>query len=244
MRQSCWVPAANVFVWITRSQPGADLQASAIREHGHQALVAPVTKISQLPDPPPRGPFTDIIFLSEHAVRFGVSRLLDAGFDLSSVAVFAIGLGSAARLSELGVSSRTPAVPSSEGLLAMPEFADASGRRVLIVAGIGGRDVLAGGLEADGANTSKFNVYRRQAVDRLGVELDDVDAIAVGSGDGFEFMSRLWFAAGGRADIPVFVPSGRVASMGVLLGFSRVYPCAGADADALLAGLAAFTRCG
>jgi uroporphyrinogen-III synthase len=232
-----------VLVWITRSQPGADRQASALREHGHQTLVAPVTKISALSDPPPRGSFTDIIFLSEHAVRFGVSRLLDAGFDLASVAVFAIGLSTAARLSEFGVSSETPAVPSSEGLLAMPEFADASGRRVLIVAGDGGRDVLAAGLQADGARTCKFSVYRRQAVNGLEVELHGVQAIAVGSGDGFEFMSRLWFAAGGHGDIPVFVPSRRVAGMGEELGFSRVYPCAGADADALLAGLAAFMRC-
>ncbi|MCZ6881000.1 MAG: uroporphyrinogen-III synthase [Gammaproteobacteria bacterium] len=233
-----------MLVWITRSQPGAERQAAVIREHGHQALVAPATTISQLPDALPRGSYTDIIFLSEHAVRFGVNHLLDAGVDLASVAVFAIGPSTAARLSELGIFCATPAVPSSEGLLAMPEFADTSGRCVLIVAGDGGRDVLAAGLEANGARTRKFSVYRRAAVDRLEVELTGVEAIAVGSGDGFKFMARLWFAAGGRRDVPVFVPSRRVAGVGEELGFSSVHPCAGADGDALLAGLAAFTSCG
>ncbi len=233
-----------MLVWITRSQPGAQRQAVALRERGHQALIAPVMTISQIPGPAPSGSFTDVVFLSEHAVRFGVSRLLAAGIDLGSLTVFAVGSTTAARLTEIGVQPSLPAATSSEGLLAMPEFANAPGRQVLIVAGEGGRDVLASGLAAGGARAQKLSVYRRQAVDRLGDDLSAVDAIAVGSGDGFEFMARLWFAADGRGDVAVFVPSQRVAALGEGLGFSRVYTCAGADADALLAGLAAFTTSG
>lgn len=230
-----------MLVWITRSQPGADRQAAALRRQGHRALVAPVVTISPVPGRPPPGPFTDIVFLSEHAVRFGVDGLKTAGLDLGSLDVFAVGSATAARLAEMGVSAAIPQAPSSEGLLAMPEFAKAPGRAVLIVAGEAGRDVLALGLQDRGARTRKLSVYRRQPVDRLADDLSGVEAIAVGSGDGFEIMARLWFAAGGSGDVPVFVPSARVAALGGQLGFSRVHVCAGAGADALLEGLSTIT---
>ena len=64
-----------------------------------------------------------------------------------------------------------------------------------------------------------------------------MDAIAVASGDGFAAVARLWFAAGGRGDVPVLVPSSRVAELGSELGFSNVHTCAGAGADALIEAL-------
>jgi uroporphyrinogen-III synthase len=232
-----------MIVWITRSQPGADRQAAALCERGYQVLVAPVIAIAPLPGPVVSGAFTDVVFLSEHAVRFGIGRLA-RDIDLSSLPVYAVGSSTAARLSEAGVAAAIPELASSEGLLAMPEFAEASGRSVLIVAGEGGRDVLACGLQARGASVQTLRAYRRQSIDRLDDDLSSVEAIAVSSGDGFEFMARLWFAADGRRDVPVFVPSQRVAAVGEQLGFSRVYTCAGAGADALLDGLMAFTTNG
>jgi uroporphyrinogen-III synthase len=244
-----------MIVWITRSQPGADRQAQVLRAHGHRALVAPVMAISRISAPvvseAPKssvlpaqsGAFTDILFLSEHAVEFGVEQLPD-DVDYSCVRVFAVGSNTAARLAEAGLTALTPGIASSEGILAMPELADVSSRVVLIIAGEGGRDVLAAGLEARGARVHRLEVYRRQAIGATGVDISGVDAIAVGSGDGFEFTARLWFAAGGRSDVPVFVPSERVAAIGERLGFSMVYDCAGADADALLRGLTTFTTDG
>jgi uroporphyrinogen-III synthase len=230
-------------VWITRSQPGAARQAAVLRAHGHQALVVPVLTISRMPGPAQSGSFTDIVFLSEHAVTFGADRLAE-DLDFSSVRVFAVGSNTASRLAEFGVSAAIPAVANSEGLLAMPEFASVSGKAVLIIAGDGGRDVLAAGLQARGARVEKLSVYRRQAIDQVDYDLSHVDAVAVSSGDGFEFMARLWFAADGRRDVPVFVPSERVAAIGRRLGFSRVHTCAGAGADALLDGLTNFTAHG
>ncbi|MDH3643225.1 MAG: uroporphyrinogen-III synthase, partial [Gammaproteobacteria bacterium] len=95
-----------------------------------------------------------------------------------------------------------------------------------------------------GARVEKFAVYKRQAVEAVDQDLTGVEAIAVASGDGFESMARVWFAADGSSDVPVFVPSPRVAAKGARLGFSRVFTCAGASADALLDGLTAFTNSG
>jgi uroporphyrinogen-III synthase len=244
-----------MIVWITRSQPGADRQAQLLRAHGHRALVAPVVEISRISTPilsgTPRSSvppaqfeaFTDILFLSEHAVEFGVGQLPD-DLDYSSVRVFAVGSNTAARLAEAGLTAVTPGIASSEGLLAMPELADVSGRVVLMIKGEGGRDVLAAGLEARGARVHRLEVYSRQAIGAADVDVSSVDAIAVSSGDGFEFTARLWFAADGRSDVPVFAPSQRVAAIGERLGFSKVYDCAGADADALLRRLTTFTTDG
>lgn len=231
-------------VWITRSQPGADRQAAALRADGHHALVAPVIRISPLAGPPPAGPWTDLVFLSEHAVRFGVPGLRAAGVDPALLAVFAVGSSTAARLAELGISATVPRLASSEGLLALPEFVDPRRHSVLIVAGKGGRDVLARELRHRGARTGTFAVYQREPIDHVDEDLTGVEAIVVGSGDGIEIMARLWFATHGRSDVPVFVPSRRVADLAGKLGFSRVYTCAGASADALLDGLRAFTTNG
>ena len=44
----------------------------------------------------------------------------------------------------------TAAKADSEGLLADPAFADVAGRRILIVRGVGGRELLARSLRARG----------------------------------------------------------------------------------------------
>jgi uroporphyrinogen-III synthase len=51
----------------------------------------------------------------------------------------------------------------SEGLLALPVFADLKGRRVLIVRGTGGREFLREQLQSRGASVHVAEVYRREA---------------------------------------------------------------------------------
>lgn len=231
-------------VWVTRSQPGADRQADALARHGHLALTAPVITIVEVAGLPPSGAFTDVVFLSEHAVVIGLPRLIDAGLDLTVTRTAAIGSSTAARLGDQGIAAAVPVVPSSEGLLAMRSFTEVAGRQILLVSGEGGRNLLENTLTERGAVVEKFAAYKRQAVVAVDEDLAGVDAIAVASGDGFEIMARVWFAADGSSDVPVFVPSERVAAKGARLGFSRVFTCAGASADALLDGLTAFTNSG
>lgn len=223
-------------VWLTRTRPGADRQAQILRAAGYEPLVCPALTVAEEPGRAPPGPFSDVVFLSEHAVRLGVPRLVTEAW-FTGARTYAVGAATAGHLAETGIRADVPEDASSEGLLALPEFADARGRAVLIVCGAGGRDLLEKTLAARGARVEKLVVYRRVAVDAVSSDVRSVDAIAIASGDGFEAVARLWFAAGGRGDVPVFVPSRRVAGLGSGLGFSNVYTCAGASADALIEAL-------
>jgi uroporphyrinogen-III synthase len=112
-----------------------------------------------------------------------------------------------------------------------------AGRSVLIVCGAGGRRLLAEELGRRGAKVVEHVCYRRVPVAATPGDPCTIDAILVSSGDGFEAVARLWFEAGGRPEVPVLVPSRRVAELGARLGFGRVVECAGASGRAYLDGL-------
>lgn len=228
-----------VLVWITRSEPGASRQAREIEAAGHRCVVAPVLRIEALPDAPPAGPYDLLIFVSEHAVQWGLPRL-----DPGAALLLAVGARTAAALAERGQAARRPARADSEGLLALPELADVTGRRVLVVCGAGGRTLLVEELAARGARVDRFVCYRRQPVEAVPGEVGGVDAIVAGSADGLSAIARIWSAASGSADVALLVPSARVQTHAVALGFRNVHDCGGADTAAVLQGLAELERTG
>lgn len=228
---------AVVKVWITRSQPGADRQAAALRDAGHDVVVAPVIRIEATGSPPPAGPFDELVFLSEHAVRSGLPLLRAAPWFIDARA-FAVGARTASVLGDAGVRAATPEEPTSEGLLALPAFADLHGHRVLLVRGVGGRELLERTLAERGARVARFDCYRRTPVRRLDPRVLGCQAIIAASGEGLRQVAGLWREAGGAADVPVLVPSARVAELGVAVGLPSIHDCAGADTEAWLRGLA------
>jgi uroporphyrinogen-III synthase len=248
-----------VKVWVTRSLPGGERQAQALRAAGHECVVAPVIDIEPVRDPAPEGPFDIVIFVSEHAVRLGLPQLDRPHLNLSAATLLAVGPRTAEVLKR-AVSKRpgwvtgpvqTGIRADSEGLLALPVLAAVAGRHVLIVSGMGGRELLQEQLVARGARVSRFAVYRRVArllpgasqmqAGRDGTATEfppvTVDAISAGSGDGLAAVALLWFGAGGRADVACLVPSARLVDSAVALGFRSVHDCGGADDASVLRGL-------
>jgi uroporphyrinogen-III synthase len=186
--------------------------------------------------PPPAGPYDLAIFVSEHAVRIGLPRL-----ELGAAQVFAVGERTAAALAAAGHDAVRPEQADSEGLLGLPVLADVAGTRVLLVCGEGGRALLAESLAGRGARVERFVCYRRRHLVALpagSFAPSDIDVIVAGSSDGLTAVARIWFAAGGSADVPVLVPSDRARTVGVALGFRNVHDCRGADTEAVLRGLA------
>lgn len=226
-------------VWITRSQPGAGRLAAVLQSHGVEVLVAPVLEIEPIAVTPPSHSFDAVVFLSEHAAVLGARNIA-----IEDSVVLAVGERTSAALAELGIEATVPKLRSSVGLLELPELTEVLDKRILLVAGMAGRDMLSCELTSRGAEIDRLIVYRRVAVDRLSSahrsQLGEVEMIVVSSGDGFENAARLWFLANGNADVPVLVPSERVALQGKTVGLANVHDCAGADSDAVLRGLAIF----
>lgn len=216
-------------VWITRSQPGADRHAAALRQRGYEVLVQPVLDIEPISFEDPEHRFDVVVFLSEQAVSCGLPQLA-----LQDAVVFAVGGRTAEVLAAAGVNARVPQTQSSEGLLGMTELQQVRDARILVVCGAAGRELLVPVLASRGARVEKLVCYRRVPAGKLAAETSTVEAIVAASGDGLEQIARLWFAAGGRPDVALLVPSARVREIGVELGFVNIHDCAGADTAAVL----------
>ena len=219
-------------VWVTRTEPGASTLAAALGAAGHAVLKAPVLEIRPRSFEPVRGSFDIGLFLSVHAVRFAAAEV--AG---EVQALFAVGSRTRSALLERGFDARVPDIETGEGLL--ETLADVAGKRILIVTGTGGRNLLADGLQDRGASVTRLDVYLRYPLTPV-VDSGTVHLIVASSGDGLRQAERVWSAAGGDPGIPLLTPSARVAALGAELGFRSVHDCGGASPQAVLRTLERF----
>lgn len=101
-----------------------------------------------------------IVFVSANAVRFGAALLAQK----RDLPLAAVGPATLRALNQAGY--RVSVLPEngydSEGLLAHPRLQHLAGRRVLIVKGAGGRDLLATTLQGRGASVDFACVYERR----------------------------------------------------------------------------------
>ena len=118
--------------------------------------------------------FSLIIFTSANAVRFGVA-LLGRQRDLP---LAAIGPATARALEREGYRVAVTPVAGfdSESLLRHPTLQQLQGRRVLIVKGGGGRELLREQLAARGAHVVTADVYRRERPSHTQAELEEITA--------------------------------------------------------------------
>jgi len=165
------------------------------------------------------------IFTSANAVRHALR--LTGGTLPAHLA--AIGPATAAALAAAGgAEAATPlAGASSEALLQRPELQDVRGRRVLIVTGAGGLDVLERELQARGASVERADVYRRVALpyppEAVASAVRRSDVIVVTSGQSLEHLVRLTPAEAQRLLLrkPLVVPSARMVETARGLGFTQ-----------------------
>lgn len=153
----------EVGVLVTRPRTQAVELVSAIENEGGNAFCFPVMEIvaldesivsanaATLPDP-------DIaIFVSRNAVEYGLRYT-------GGSKIAAIGPATAAAIEAAGriVDIQPASGFDSEHLLAEPELQAVGGRKVRIIRGNGGRELLADELTARGASVDYLSVYERR----------------------------------------------------------------------------------
>jgi uroporphyrinogen-III synthase len=192
-----------------------------------------------------------VIVVSKPAARLGLDLL--ERYQLPTPAAqpwFSVGAATAQILAEHGLQVYYPEQgDDSEALLALPQFQQAlaaANPQVLILRGDGGRELLAERLRDQGVQVDYLPLYRRVLPDYPPAALvervraERLNALVVSSGQGFVHLRELAAEAWAElAQLPLFVPSPRVAEMARAAGAQFVVDCRGASAAALLAALQA-----
>ncbi|ATP42716.1 uroporphyrinogen-III synthase [Pseudomonas putida] len=189
-----------------------------------------------------------VIVVSKPAARLLLEQLAHAGLQPPATGWFTVGEATAAVLQSAGLQVTFPTQgDDSEALLALPALREAIALptpRVLIVRGVGGRELLAERLAEQGASVDYLELYRRCLPEYPAgtlmrrIEAERLNGLVVSSGQGFEHLQQMAGADWPQvARLPLFVPSPRVAEQARAAGAQQVVDCRGASATALLAAV-------
>jgi uroporphyrinogen-III synthase len=165
------LPLAGCGIAITRPVEQADVLNEGILRAGGTPIafpllaIAPLVSYASFDGVIETLPQCDwIIFISSNAVQQGMPRIAARFPQLPPNLRFAaIGPATAQELTRYGVEQvLAPAARfDSESLLALPELQDMQRQRVVIVRGVGGRELLADTLRERGAEVAFAECYRR-----------------------------------------------------------------------------------
>ncbi len=234
---------------VVRPAAQANPLVQMLRQLGHAPLCCPLLETRPGCDLPHLGDMLReadlVIAVSMHAVHFAHHFLLQTGQTWPHIDYFAVGQASADAFAEAGIQALCPADPRSEGLLALPALQGVRGRRVLILRGNDGRDLIARTLASRGALVHYCATYERHYPDLDGDALTrhwqaaGLDSLLITSG---ELLQRLLALVPGPQhpwlyDRLLVVPSPRVAEMAEGAGFTRIVIAQGASNQALVAAL-------
>ncbi len=230
-------PLRGRTIVVTRPAHQASVLSQLIDQAGGRSVAFPAIAIEPPLDPKAAADtlheiasFDFVIFASSNAVE--QAFVLAPGLGRGLRNAFAIGTATAQALHNRGVSNVI--VPEeaadSEALLRLPQLQDVRERRVLIVRGEGGRELLAQTLEGRGASVQRAECYRRVAPggrpDQLLAqwEAGAIDAVIAMSS---ETLSNFYDLIGERGrellrTTPLFVPHARIAEAASRLGLADV----------------------
>lgn len=245
-------------VVITRPLAQAGALAQQVRAGGREAVVLPLLDIAPLDDAAPLK--AALARLPDYAmVAFVSPNAIDAAFAHIErwpvrVPVAVVGEGSRTALLRRGVeapiySPLDPAHSDSEHLLDALDLEALRGRRVLIVRGQSGRELLADALRAAGVQVETVAAYRRSVppltpalAARLLDMLERPHDWLITSSEALRGLVALAREAGGEAAVVklqqqhLIVPHQRIFETAAALGFSHLTQSGSGD-ERLLAAL-------
>jgi uroporphyrinogen-III synthase len=155
----------------------------------------------------------------------------------------AVGPSSALPFKELGIDMGIPAGNHSEGLLDLPVLQSMIGKKVLILRGMGGRELLADTLKARGAHVEYCQLYERQALSFAPGEIaallssKQIHYALITSGEMAQQLAEQLKNSTHLLKLHLIVPSMRIQTIASSLGFAKVHVCGHIQATTLLACL-------
>ncbi|MCQ4234295.1 uroporphyrinogen-III synthase [Pseudomonas stutzeri] len=246
---------------LTRPAEECAALAATLAEAGIDSASLPLLAIEPLPETAEQRAtileldrYCAVVVVSKPAARLAL-ELLDRYWPQPPFGQrwFSVGAATGAILADYGLDVSWPQTgDDSEALLALPQLAEAlavPAPKVLIVRGEGGREFFAETLRARGVQVDTLELYRRclpeyppHALMDL-VEAQRLNGLVISSGQGLQSLHALAGAAWpDLLELPLFVPSPRVAEMARQLGARRIVDCRGAAAAALLAAVRSTPR--
>jgi len=170
--------------------------------------------------------FDCAIFISANAAELGI-KWLDQYWPMlpTGQQLFAVGQQTESILSAYGCRVSSPRKQqNTEGLLdEMPSLQQLQNKAVIIFRGGGGRTTLGDRLQSRGATVTYCELYRRilmpDSLAEAQTLLSDCSCLVAHSG---ELVQAMGPAAAETSNIPVVVPSERVAEISRKLGYSNI----------------------
>lgn len=243
-------------ILVTRPSPAGDQLVSRLRTLGQVAWSFPLIEFTPGRELPLLAGHLaalradDMLFaLSQHAVEFAHARLQQDGQRWPDAPrYFAIGRTTALALhTESGKEIRYPLDrETSEVLLQLPELQTVVGKRILILRGNGGRELLGDTLRERGAEVTFCECYQRcnkyydGAEEAMRWQSRGVTTLVVTSGEMLQHLWSLipqWYRDNWLLRCRLLVVSERLANLARELGWQDIRIADNADNDALLRAL-------
>ncbi len=243
-------PLKGVAVLVTRPSAQSQDLCARIQSQGGEAIAFPTIDIEPIAATANHKPYDWLIFVSANAVHHGLPLTSRA----AGTRIAAIGKATAAALAsnEVRVDAMPSANSTSESLLAHPAFANVDRQSVLLVKGMGGRELLHDALTSRGAQVDSLEAYKRiqPTVDASRVQQleqrwrnDGIDIVTLTSVETLENLLAM-LGDTGRALLkhtPFVTVSERIANAARAQGLtSERILSRGADDDALIGAIAAW----
>ncbi|MFS1909807.1 uroporphyrinogen-III synthase [Vibrio sp. 10N.286.48.B7] len=237
-------------VLVTRPEPAGTELCELIKKVGGLALHHPLIRLS--PTKPSLAlcetiQSADIIIaVSPAAVSHTHQTLVEYGITWPTNRIY-LGVGQKTAHDLSNYSERNvhyPPVSDSENLLNLPELKHVSEKKIVILRGNGGRELIFQQLTQRGAKVSYLEVYRRTLIPISPNDIDKwqsaaLETIIVTSGEQLDYLIAqspqpvaFWFT-----QLTLLVPSERIAKLAKTHGFKNVITTQGASNSTLFAAL-------
>lgn len=239
-------------VLVTRPKPQGELLCEKIREAGGNPVYLPTLEIIPFQDElafekqvATLDQFDWVFFISPQSVLQSATVIYKYWSQFpSQLKVAAIGAGTALALQEahLPVSLFPQQDWRTEGLLALPELQFLEGKKIAIICGLGGRELLADVLIERGAVVTRMIAYQRvlpQINMNQYIHLFHSRSIDIIVSTSNESLRNLLTLVGKESwldlfSIPLMVVSERIASYARELGFKKIVMAGDASHNGIL----------